>query len=129
MIVVDASAVVDFLIDSPTGRQVKRALELADALVGPDLLIVEVTSAVWRLVRSGVLPDGDAAVALSDLDALPLEFVPARGLLSGAWALRHRARIADAFYVALAQQLRAPLLTTDQRLIRSNPGVPILPLT
>jgi predicted nucleic acid-binding protein len=37
-------------------------------------------------------------------------------LLLGAWARRHRLRLADALYVELAAQLECPLVTTDRRL-------------
>jgi predicted nucleic acid-binding protein len=34
-------------------------------------------------------------------------------LLTGAWKLRHDLRLVDAVYVELANQLEAPILTTD----------------
>ena len=129
MIVVDASASVDALIDAPSGRAVRQALGQADALAAPALLTVEATSALWRLVRVGALSEGDASLALRSLAALPIEFVLHQQLVDSAWGHRQRIRINDGFYVALAQHLRAPLLTTDQRLVRSDPGVPIVPLT
>lgn len=129
VIVIDASAVVDLLVKAPHGPSVMDEIDGAHAVAAPELLVAEVVSALWRHVRAGLLSDADAELAVDNLEKLPIDLVPHQRLMRGAWALRHQVRIADGFYVALSQQLRAPLLTTDQRLIRSGPGVPILPLT
>ncbi|MGE5828967.1 MAG: type II toxin-antitoxin system VapC family toxin [Micromonosporaceae bacterium] len=42
-----------------------------------------------------------------------------QSLLSAAWALRANLSTYDAVYVALAEQLRLPLLTADLRLARA----------
>jgi len=44
------------------------------------------------------------------------------GLLSRTWELRNNVRTWDAFYVALAEVLDAPLLTGDARLAKA-PGI------
>ncbi|MCP2238704.1 type II toxin-antitoxin system VapC family toxin [Prauserella halophila] len=45
---------------------------------------------------------------------------PHRGLIPRVWELRHSITPYDAAYVALAEQLDIPLLTTDARLAGSN---------
>jgi predicted nucleic acid-binding protein len=50
------------------------------------------------------------------LAAAPITRHAVGDLLFGAWARRHRLRLADALYVDLAAQLDCPLVTTDRRL-------------
>ena len=62
-----------------------------------------------------------AAEALTDLADLPLNRYPHLPLLARVWQLRHNVTAYDAVYLALAEALRAPLLTRDARLA-SAPG-------
>ena len=122
MIVLDASAVVELLLDTVTGRRV--AILIEDAAVGlhvPHLLDVEVASALRRLVRDGGLDDEEAQAAVGDLIALDLQRHSHEALLERAWALRENVTTYDAVYVALAEALDATLLTCDTRLARA-PG-------
>ncbi len=48
------------------------------------------------------------------LDA-PIRRVSHRLLLQDAWDLRHRLSTYDAFYLALARRLEAPVVTCDRR--------------
>lgn len=129
MIVVDASAIVDLVIDAPRGRSVARHLRDAGEAWAPELLQVEVASALWRLNRGGVLTDDEASQAVSDALAVPVESVPHVLLGTRAWDLRQDLRISDAFYVALAEHLAAPLLTTDRRLARAARGISVIAVT
>lgn len=119
LLVLDASALVDLLAGSERAAQVRQRLHEADALAAPDLVTVETASALHRLARAGVLTEAEADRALSAMASLPIRPVPHAAVLETAWALRHAVRIADAFYVAVALHLRAPLLTTDARLSRA----------
>lgn len=56
---------------------------------------------------------------LVDLDALRWDHEP---LLGRAWELRENVSAYDAMYVALAEALEAPLVTSDARLSHA-PGV------
>lgn len=125
-LVVDASALVDAVIDSPRRRGIQRHLSHADGVLAPEVLPVEVASALWRMVRTGQLTTGDADGAVRRLMQFPVELIPHAGLLPQAWRLRERVRITDGFYVALASQLGAPLLTTDLRLSRATTGIEII---
>lgn len=122
MIVLDASAVVELLLDTVTGRKV--AILIEDAAIGlhaPHLLDVEVVSALRRLVRDGSLDDEEAQAAIGDLMALDLQRHSHEALLERAWDLRANVTIYDAAYVALAEALDATLLTCDSKLARA-PG-------
>ena len=119
MIVIDASAVVDVLTDREPGVAV--ALEMSEhkELWAPELMMVEVTSALWRLTRTGLLKAADADRAVARLGRLPVTLLGHRPLLTDAWAYRQSLRISDAFYVACSRRLGLPLLTTDGRLARA----------
>jgi predicted nucleic acid-binding protein len=59
-------------------------------------------------------------IALDDLLALPIRRHSHRLLLDRVWALRNNLSAYDAFYVALAEVLDAPLITRDGRLARTK---------
>ncbi len=121
MIVLDAAAVVELLLDTVAGRRV--ATLISDASVGlhvPHLLDVEVCSAVRRLARDKVIEDAEAESAIEDLLALDLQRHSHEGLVERAWALRANLTSYDAMYVALAEALDATLITCDARLSRAS---------
>jgi len=123
VIVLDASALVELLLDTPLGQAV--ATRIADPAVGlhvPHLADVEVVQALRRYARDGELDAAEAAVALEDLRALDLQRHAHEPLLDRAWKLRHNLSAYDAVYVALAEVLDTTLLTCDGRLARA-PGV------
>lgn len=117
MIVLDASAAVDMLVGTPAGGRVtQRILEDGGPAHAPHLLDVEVTSALRRGVKRRVLDAVRATEALDDFAYLSLVRHPHGPLLPRMWALRDNLSAYDAAYVALAEELGAPLLTLDARL-------------
>jgi predicted nucleic acid-binding protein len=118
MIVLDASVVVDLLLDLPphAGRIIRRIQQEAPALVAPHLLDAEVAQVLRRYVLRGEVPVADAAAALEDLAGLPIIRYPHTPLLARAFALRANATIYDALYLVLAEALAVPLLTRDTAL-------------
>lgn len=122
MIVVDASALVEMLLDTPAGRRVSIRLEdPALAIHAPHLVDVEVISALRRFARERVIEEGRADTAIADLLALDLQRHSHEGLLERCWSLRKNMSAYDAMYVALAEALDAALVTCDARLARA-PG-------
>ena len=117
MIVVDASAVLDGLLDPASHAVIAKWLTgSAEPLAAPDLLDVEVMSVLRRWERLTEITASRARQALDDLGALPIIRYPARAVLDQAWKLRRNLTAYDAQYVALAQILPARLLTTDARM-------------
>lgn len=84
-----------------------------EQLVAPELVDLEVLSTLRRAVRAGRLDERRSGQALDDLAALPLRRVPHLPFLARAWELRDNLTAYDAAYVALAESLRALLLTAD----------------
>ena len=122
MIVLDASAVIEWLLQSPTGVRIdKRIFSPSLSLHAPHLLDVEVAQVLRRYVREKSISELRGEEALEDLGDLPLNRYPHDFLLPRVWELRATLTAYDAVYVALAEVLRAPLLTCDAR-IAAAPG-------
>ena len=121
MIVVDASAVIDVLLNTPAGvRVADRLFADGETLHAPHLLDLEVAQVLRRYALSAELDAARGAQALEDLAALPLSRYPHDVLLPRIWELRHNVTAYDAAYVALAEALAAPLVTRDAALAASR---------
>ena len=122
MIVVDASSITEFLLQTPLGLRVEaRLFRDADQLHAPHLLDVEVVQALRRLVRAGDVPPARADEALDDLAALAIRRHSHFDLLGRAWELRDNLTAYDAMYVALAEATDSVLVTCDGQL-GATPG-------
>ena len=122
MIVVDASALLEFLLQTRLGTSVEaRLFRDRDEFHAPHLADVEVTQALRRLVRSGEVSHARAADAMTDLTDFDLHRHPHVDLLTRAWKLRENVTVYDAMYIALAEALDAPMVTCDAPLGRA-PG-------
>ena len=114
MIVVDASALLEFLLQTPLGTRVEtRLFRDEDEFHSPHLIDVEVTQGLRRLVRSGEVSAGRAAEAIEDLVDFDLHRHAHLDLLTRAWTLRENVTAYDAMYVALAEALDATVVTCD----------------
>jgi len=122
--VVDASAAVEYLLQTTLGLRVSSILDGAD-LAAPELLDVEVLAVLRREVLGGRLREGRASEAVADLRLWPLERMAHKPLLEGAWALRGHVTAYDALYVAAAQLRGAALVTADGPLARA-PGLRVV---
>lgn len=122
MIVLDASAAVEWLLRSTHGEEVADRL-LADGVSVhvPHLWLVEITEVLRRFVAAGALGPDRARIALDAATDLRAVRHPHEPLAPRIWQLRHNLTAYDAAYVALAEALEAELLTTDERLA-SAPG-------
>jgi predicted nucleic acid-binding protein len=73
VIVLDASALMEFLLQTPLGTRVEaRLYRHEDELHSPHLVDVEVTQGLRRLVRAGQVSPDHAAEAIADLADLDL---------------------------------------------------------
>lgn len=117
MMVLDSSAVVEWLLRTPAGQRIEQRIYAGKSTLHTvHLLDVEFAQVLRRLVREGALLPGRAEEAIEDLTALRITRYPPMLLLNRIWRLRQNLSAYDAAYVALAEELRAPLITRDQKL-------------
>ena len=122
MIVLDASAAVDWLLQTSVGQRIEsRIYSQGETLHAPHLFDLEVAQVLRRLVQQRVLSASRADEAISDLLDLRISRYPHFVLLPQIWQYRHHLSAYDGAYVVLAERLGATLLTRDQR-IAASPG-------
>ena len=125
MIVLDAAALVDVVLDQPAKPWVLEHLE-SSPVVSPAHQPAEVLSALARLARAGTIDTAVAAEALAEARSLEQDLVaPTSAHLARALDLQERVRVLDALYVVLAQDHDAPLVTTDERLARARLAIEV----
>ncbi|MFP5236456.1 MAG: type II toxin-antitoxin system VapC family toxin [Acidobacteriota bacterium] len=117
MIVLDASAAVEWLLQTPAGQRIEeRIYSRPETLHSVHLLDVEVAQVLRRLARERTVAPARAEQAIEDLAALRITRYAPMLLLPRIWRLRQNFSAYDAAYVALAEELQAPLITRDRRL-------------
>jgi predicted nucleic acid-binding protein len=121
MIVLDASAAVDWLLQTSAGQHIeKRIYSHNETLHAPHLIDLEVTQVLRRLALQGVISAHRADEAFRDLLDLRITRYPHLVLLPRVWQLRHNFSAYDAAYIVLAEKLRAALVTRDGRLASAS---------
>ena len=112
MIVVDASVALEALFHSGEAR---RRLG-SEMLAAPHLVDSEICHSLRRMSRRGVIRIGEAEKMLNGWVQLEVQRFGVVALLGRIWELRDNLTSYDASYVALAEALGCPLVTTDGRL-------------
>ena len=119
-LVVDASMVVAALVDNTDVGRWAEGLLAEHALAAPHLLLVEVTNILRRVSLAGTLAPAIASQAHADLLGLRIELFAYEPFAPRVWALRDNFTSYDAWYVAIAEAIDAPLATIDMRLVRAS---------
>ena len=123
MIVADASVLLEILLRTDAGEEAQRRLFLRlESLHAPELVDLEIAQVLRRYVLRRELTPFRATAALKLFRRFPVERYGHAPLLPRIWELRENLAAYDAAYVALAEALRAPLVTCDARLAAS-PGI------
>ena len=121
MIVLDASAALDWLLQTPAGQRIEnRIYSRNETLHTPHLLDLEVVQVLRRLARQGLVPAHRADEAIRDLLDLRMTRYPHPVLVPRIWQLRHNFSAYDAAYIVLAEKLGAALVTRDARLASAS---------
>jgi predicted nucleic acid-binding protein len=121
LIVVDASAILEVVLNTSTGNRVRQRLSERDAtLHAPHLIDVEVAQVLRRYSLAGELNAARGEQALLDYTALSIERYRHVELVPRIWELRKSLTAYDAAYVVLAEALDSALVTCDSRLARSH---------
>jgi predicted nucleic acid-binding protein len=117
LIVVDASALLEFLLNTDVAPRVaSRIFDRGETLHAPHLLDLEIAQVLRRYERAGEAPAERALRALQDLSDLRIARYPHDVLLPRIWDLRLNTTAYDAAYIALAEALDAALVTRDAAL-------------
>lgn len=120
-LVVDGSLVVAALVDSGMNGRWAETLLAGDSLAAPHLLTAEAANILRRSVVARAISAEQASLAHADLLDLRVEMFPYAPFASRIWELRENVTCYDAWYVAVAEALGAPLATLDARLAKA-PG-------
>jgi len=117
--IIDASVALKWAMPEPDSDKA-HALR-AGALFAPDLRLVECGNALWSASRRGIISTFDAETRLQKMSELPIGLTAAgtltKSALSLALVLGHP--IYGCIYLALAVDTDLPLVTADQRFLKS----------
>lgn len=127
MIVLDASAAVDVLLNfQPNAMRMRDRIRQEDSggprenLHVPHLFAAEVLHALRRLTLAGHVSETRGNRAVHAMLNMRLTRYPHEPFVWRIWELKENVSAYDAEYVALAETLDAPLITTDRRLAQAS---------
>jgi predicted nucleic acid-binding protein len=115
VIVIEASAIVDALVDDPADPELLAVIANSE-LHAPALVDYEVASALRGHVLGGKFAEPRLREATEDFGDLRIERYPLSTMVGAVLELRDSFTVYDAAYVVLAQALDAPLITADAEL-------------
>ncbi len=122
MLVLDASAALAaFLGTGVNSASIRVRIETpGESLHAPHLLDVEMLHALRGLVLRGDVSRARSEEVREDFASLRWSRYSHVAFLDRIWELKDNLTAYDAAYVALAETLSAPLITTDARLARAS---------
>jgi predicted nucleic acid-binding protein len=117
--VVDASVAVKWFVEEEGSVEAAALLARTDDLVAPDLLVAEVSNVAWKKARAGQITPEQAALLIRSTPSMVAELRPCVGLAPRALeiALALDQPVYDCFYLALAEDLEARMVSDDLRLL------------
>jgi|SRR5687767_13538403 len=121
MIVLDASAATEFVLDRDAAAAIERKLKGQIPLV-PVFFDAEVFAAVRGLIRRKAIDPDQGRQALFVLGQIRVRRAAITPLIAEAFAVRDRFSPYDAFYAIVARLSEATLLTCDRGLARAAKG-------
>ncbi|WP_375493328.1 type II toxin-antitoxin system VapC family toxin [uncultured Nostoc sp.] len=119
MIVVDASVSVKWFINEVGSDKATSLLQGLKKLIAPQIIRIEVSSALLRLYRMNILLHPDAVALLQEWhEALQSQVITLEDnatdiKVAESIALEHRHTLPDCIYIAVALRLQIPLVTAD----------------
>lgn len=121
MIVVDASVLIDALLDDgPVGAAARDVLTDDPAWAAPPHLFVEFLGVLRRRVLRAEVRPARAERAVESLGELEVLWSDPAATVARTWELRNNVTAFDAAYVAAAEMLDCALVTGDRRLATGN---------
>lgn len=119
MLVLDTSAALHALAHRPAHPALLARLR-EEEVIAPHVLDLELLQALRNLVRGGRVSPDQALDIRADFEALSITRYAHGGLTDRIWELRHNLTAYDAAFVALAELLDCPLVTSDARMAKAS---------
>ena len=119
MLVLDTSAALHALAHRPAHPALLARLR-EEELIAPHVVDLELLQALRGLVRGGQVSPDQALDVRADFEALSITRYAHGGLTDRIWELRHNLTAYDAAFVALAELLDCPLVTSDARMAKAS---------
>ena len=115
--VVDASVAVKWYLPEVHSQQAATLLNPDNILWAPELIFAELGNVCWKRVQRKELDSQQASMIVQDFLASPLRIEGHAAVLEHAWriAVEYGRSVYDSLYLALANQIDAPLVTADLR--------------
>ena len=116
--VLDASAAVAIALNMPESTKFLQTIDTSDVVISPDLFVSEVSNALWKYVKAGIIDADQGNNALERAVGLVDSFEPARLLYKEAFTLSVNCLhpVYDALYLILARRNNGVLATLDRRM-------------
>ena len=126
-LVLDASGAIEIVCETELGKNLFNVLSRFSPWWVPDHFHVEAAAGLRNLYVRKLLTSDVASTALHRVLEMPLFVERSLPNIPHAWNFKDNLTIQDSLYVLLARKLGLPLLTSDQRLMRSpHLGVVVL---
>lgn len=118
ILVVDASVAAMWFLPERHSQNAALLLAREYDLVAPDIIRMEVGSALLKAMKRNEITPEDAVEALQGLSAAALRIFPAADHVDRAFQIaeRHGGSLYDAIYISLARSMDAPVVTNDGQL-------------
>lgn len=123
-LVVDASVALKWFLPEPDSQAAETLLAGAEVLIAPTLIISEVCNAAWKRWRRGETTARHAEWVAEGIATVGVMLIGDQDLAVSAMAIARRLDhpVYDCFYLALAEQRDAVMVTADKRLIARVSG-------
>ena len=117
-LVLDASAALEIVLERSRAGDFMVAIQEADTVLAPELLVPEVVNAIWKYHQFDHLDLNTCDRALELAIGLADDLVSCKDLWREAFLLarKNRKPAYDMFYIALARRENAGILTMDKAL-------------
>lgn len=118
-LVVDASVALKWFLPEPDSQSAELLLAGREVLIAPTLIISEVCNAAWKRWRRGETTERHTEWVAEGIATVGVTLIGDQDLAVSATAIARALDhpVYDCFYLALAEQRDATLVTADQRLI------------